>query len=74
MRALSTRSKKLIATVAILIWLPVYSLLAMRLGVAVLPQAGALVTLLYYALAGTAWIIPVGLMLPWMHREPQRRR
>jgi hypothetical protein len=74
MRALSPRTKKLIATVAMLIWLPLYSLLAMRLGVALLPDAGALVTLLYYTLAGTAWIIPIGLLLPWMHREPQRRR
>jgi hypothetical protein len=74
MRALSPRTKKFIATVAMLIWLPLYSLLAMRLGVALLPNAGALVTLLYYALAGTAWIIPIGLLLPWMHREPQRRR
>jgi hypothetical protein len=74
MRARSPRTKKLIATIAILIWLPVYSLLAMRVGVALLPNAGALVTLLYYALAGTAWIIPVGLMLPWMHHDAQRRR
>jgi hypothetical protein len=28
------------------------------------------VSLLYYALAGTLWIIPIGLMFPWMYREP----
>ena len=69
MTALSPRTKKLIATLTIIVWLPVYALIAMRVGVAVLPGAGAFLTLLYYAVAGTAWIIPVGLMLPWMHRD-----
>jgi hypothetical protein len=74
MRALSPRIKKLIATIALVVWLPLYALAAMRVGVAVLPEAGPLLTLIYYAVAGTAWIVPVGLMLPWMHREPVRRR
>ena len=52
-----------------IVWLPVYALAAMRVGVAVLPDAGPFLTLLYYAIAGTAWIVPVGLMLPWMHRD-----
>jgi len=73
MRALSPRTKKLIGTIAIIVWLPVYALVAMRVGVAVLPEAGRLLTLLYYAVTGTAWIVPVGLMLPWMHREPEHR-
>jgi len=61
----------LIGTIVILIWLPVYAAVAMRIGVAVLPKANSLVTLLYYAIAGTAWIIPIGLMLPWMSRAPK---
>ena len=74
MRALRPRTKKLMATLALLVWLPVYAFIAMRIGIAVLPEAGPFLTLLYYALAGTIWILPVGLMLPWMHREPARRR
>lgn len=74
MPALAPRTKKLIGVVFILVWLPVYALIAMRVGVAVLPQAGSLLTLLYYAITGTAWIIPIGLMLPWMHREPGHGR
>jgi hypothetical protein len=73
MPALSPRTKKLIGTIAILIWLALYTLIAMRIGVAVLPEASGFVTLFYYAIAGTAWIVPIGLMLPWMHREPNRR-
>jgi uncharacterized membrane protein len=67
--ALSPRIKKLIGTVLILIWILFYSLLVMRLAVAILPDAGWLVSLLFYALAGLLWIIPVGLALPWMNRD-----
>ena len=69
MRALRPRTKKLIATLALIVWLPVYAFVAMRVGIAVLPEAGPFLTFVYYALAGTVWILPVGLMLPWMHRE-----
>ncbi len=62
--------KKLIGTIVLLIWLPIYALVAMGIGVHVLPHAAWFVTLLYYASAGTLWIIPVGLMLPWMNRDP----
>lgn len=71
MRALTPSTKKLIGTILILIWVPIYALLAMRIAVSVLPGANPLVELLYYAIAGTAWIIPVGLMIPWMTREPR---
>lgn len=65
----SPRTKKFIGTLAMLIWLPLYALAAMRVGLAVLPTANGLAALLYYALAGTLWIVPIGLMLPWMHRD-----
>ena len=71
MRSLTSSTKKLIGTVVILIWVPIYALLAMRVGISVLPGANPFVELIYYALAGTAWIIPIGLMLPWMSREPR---
>jgi len=66
------RNKKLIGTLVTLVWLCVYALIAMGIAVRVLPHAGAFVTFLYYVLAGTLWIVPVGLMLPWMHREPKK--
>ena len=71
--AMSTHFKKLIGTVAILVWLVIYSGIAMGIGVRILPHAGVLVRLLYYVLAGTIWIVPVGLLLPWMYREPPKR-
>jgi hypothetical protein len=69
---MSPRFKKLIGAVVIVLWLPIYSLAAMGVAVLVLPHANWLIALLYYVFAGTLWIIPIGLMLPWMYREPQR--
>ena len=71
MRSLTPHTKKLIGTIVILLWVPVYALLAMRLSVSILPDANPFVELIYYAVAGTAWILPIGLMLPWMNREPR---
>jgi hypothetical protein len=71
MRSLTPSTKKLIGTIVILVWLPIYALVAMRIGVSLLPGANPLVELLYYAIAGTAWIVPIGLLIPWMSREPR---
>ena len=73
MRSLTPHIKKLIGTVVILLWVPLYATLAMRVGLSVLPNANALVALLFYLVAGTVWIVPIGLMLPWMSREPRQR-
>ena len=69
-RSLSPRIKKLIGTIITLVWIPIYALIAMSIGVRVLPYTLWYVTLTYYALAGTLWIVPIGLLLPWMYREP----
>jgi hypothetical protein len=69
---MTPRTKKLIGTLVMLIWLPLYALIAMGLGVRLLPHAAWYFALAYYALAGTLWILPIGLMLPWMHREARR--
>ena len=55
------------------VWLAVYAIIAAGIGVHILPRATWLIVLLYYALAGTLWIVPVGLMLPWMHRDARKR-
>jgi len=65
--------KKLIGTVLMLLWLVIYALAVMGLAVRVLPGAAWYVSLLFYALAGMLWIVPVGLSLPWMYREPAKK-
>ena len=71
--ALRPRTKKLIGAITILVWLPIYALVAMAVGVRVLPHASGIAEFVYYAIAGMGWIVPIGLMLPWMTREPGER-
>jgi len=70
---MSPRFKKLLGTVAILFWIAVYVFLLMRLSVWVLPYAHGLSAALFYAVAGTLWIVPVGLAFPWMHRDGRKK-
>lgn len=73
MAAMSPHTKKLIGTLLILAWLVVYCFLAMGVGIRILPYAGTFVRIAYYLIAGTLWVVPVGLLLPWMYREPPVR-
>lgn len=68
---MTPHTKKLIGVIGILIWLAVYAFGMMKAAVAILPGASGLVEFLFYAIAGLAWIIPIGLLLPWMHRPPK---
>jgi hypothetical protein len=70
---MSRRTKTLIAAILIVfVWLPAYALFIAGLQWRILPGASWYVALLFYAVAGTAWIIPIGLALRWMYREPAR--
>lgn len=60
------RIKKLVGLILMLIWIFFYVLFAMRLAVAVLPDAHWVAELAYYAFAGIAWIIPAGFLIQWM--------
>ena len=71
---LPVRAKKLIGALVILLWLPIYAMLAMAAGLRVLPHANGVEQFLYYGVAGMAWIVPIGLMLPWMSRQPAPRQ
>ncbi|HEY0300462.1 MAG TPA: DUF2842 domain-containing protein [Rhizomicrobium sp.] len=68
---MSPRIKKLIGTILILLWIPVYAFFAMGVAAHVLPRAGGLAAFLFYAIAGTLWAVPVGMLFPWMMREPK---
>ena len=70
---MTPRYKKLAGTVIMLLWLAVYALLVTGVAVRVLPHAAWYGSVLFYALAGTLWAIPVGLMFPWMYREPKTK-
>ena len=64
---MSMRWKKFVGVFALLAIIAVYALLVMRAAVAILPDAGAVVTLLFYAVAGMAWVVPVRYLIVWMN-------
>ncbi len=68
---MTPRGKKLIVTIIILVWIPIYALIAMGIGVRVLPHAGGAIVFFYYLAAGTLWAPPIGFLFPWMNREPR---
>lgn len=61
--------KKLIGTVLTVVWLVIYVVFAAGFARLILPHATWYAAFAYYAIAGTLWIVPIGLMLPWMYRE-----
>jgi hypothetical protein len=64
------RTRKLVGTVLLLIVLTIYSLLVMLAAAAVLPAGGKIVELIFYAIAGIAWVLPAGYLIKWMYAAP----
>lgn len=71
---MTLRTRKLVGTVLLLVFVAVYALLAMAAAVVLQVNANKLVELAYYVIAGFAWIVPAGLLIKWMHKpEPPAR-
>lgn len=64
--ALPRKIRKLIGAVALLIFIPVYAMLAVRIAVAHIGQDEILAQTVYFAIAGLIWVIPAGLIIRWM--------
>ena len=70
---MSIRMRKLAGTVALLVLIVVYALLAMVVAMMLQMQnASKLVELIYYVVAGTLWTVPAGAIIWWM-QQPDRR-
>lgn len=72
---MTTRTRKLLGTVALLVLIVVYALLAMTIAMVLQMQnANKLVEFAYYLIAGTLWTVPAGAIIWWMQRsEPPAR-
>lgn len=72
---MTTRTRKLLGTVALLVLIVVYALLAMTVAMVLQMQnANKLVEFAYYLIAGTLWTVPAGAIIWWMQRpEPPAR-
>ena len=63
------RTRKLFGTVLLLAFIIVYSLVVMVLMATVLPHAGSTALhVVFFALAGLAWVPVAMLIVSWMHR------
>ncbi len=71
---MSIRTRKLIGTVAMLVLVCVWSLLAMALAQSVLTDINGLVAVIFYVVAGLGWVLPAMLLIKWMARPDEIKR
>ena len=67
---MGARTRKLVGTILLLIVLIVYALAVMLAAAAVLPAGGKIVELIFYTVAGLAWVLPAGYLIKWMYAVP----
>ena len=60
------RLRKLIGTVVLVAFICLYALTAMTIAAAKLPGTSGLTQLVYFVVAGLAWVIPAGALVAWM--------
>jgi len=63
---MSSKARKITGTCLLLVFIAIYSLLALALATAVLPDASPGIELLYYAMAGLLWTLPAAMIISWM--------
>lgn len=62
------RTRKFLGTILLLLFLAAYALAAMLVAVALQVNSSKFVELVYYVVAGLAWVFPAGLLIRWMQR------
>ena len=68
---MSIRTRKLIGTVALLLLVSVWGLLAMALAQSMLSDISGLVAAIYYVVAGLGWVLPAMPLISWMSRPSE---
>lgn len=66
------RQRKLMGTVALLVFITIYALVALAVAIVLqVHNASKWAELAYYAVAGLLWVIPAGAIISWMQRPDQ---
>ena len=65
---MSARTRKLIGTVLLLVFLALYIWLAAAIGSGRISAAPAWAQFAYFFAAGLAWVVPAALLIRWMQR------
>ncbi len=63
------RIRKLLGTIALVVFVLTYALIVVALASSRLAQLGWAVALAFYAIAGLAWVPPAGAIINWMHKR-----
>ena len=66
---MTIRTRKLIGTILLVVFLAIYALLAMVAATAVPINGNKLAELIYFIVAGTIWVIPAGVLIKWMQKS-----
>lgn len=65
------KTRKLLGTIALMIFIMVYVMLAMSVAVVLQVRGvGPVGELAYYIIAGLIWVLPAGLIIQWMAKIP----
>ncbi len=62
------RTRKLIGTVTLMVFVPFYALVAMSVASARLGGTSTLTQTFFFLVAGLIWLIPAGAIIWWMQR------
>lgn len=62
------RKRKLAGTIILLVFIVVYALLAMVAAIILQVNASKTVELIYYVVAGLAWVPPAAFIISWMQK------
>jgi uncharacterized protein DUF2842 len=65
---MSIRTRKLIGTIALLVLVGAWGLLAMALAQSALTDINGFVAVLYYVVAGLGWVLPAMPLIAWMSK------
>jgi Protein of unknown function (DUF2842) len=65
---MQVRTRKLIGTVVLLLFLICYALAVASIGSGRITEASPLLQLAYFLVAGLAWVVPAGALIRWMAR------
>jgi Protein of unknown function (DUF2842) len=68
---MSIRIRKLVGTVALLVLVSAWGLLAMALAQSVLTDINGLVAAIFYVVAGLGWVLPAMPLVSWMMRPDE---
>ncbi len=65
---MTIRTRKLIGTVVLILFLILYAFVAMLIAIALQVNASKFVELVYYVVAGLLWVIPAAILVRWMQK------